>query len=178
VRQQPDERGVCDQRAGADEVREREQRLGAEALRSQLVVLARGCAGDAEDGAGGEQLHRRADQRVPGQRRARRPELAGGLDRRGGDEQQQPAQRRSAAARAGRDEQRHAAQPGGDRQQRRAPRALAVRESQQHDPQRHRRDDQRREAGGHLLLGEREQADVAEDHRADGRGAGELALRD
>jgi hypothetical protein len=106
-----------------------------------------------EEQPAGEHLVRRRRERVAGHRQPRGQERADGPhDRRGEDEQQSPE--RGAAARP--HEQREAGEADEDGGDGRDRRAVAARRAQHDDPQRDGADDQRREPGGHVLLGDEE----------------------
>jgi hypothetical protein len=117
--------------------------------------------------SGGEELHGRADQQVGRQLRSLRVELARRFDGGGDDEQQEPPEGRAIGAAGRARQERDARETHGHGGHGRAPEALAVNEPEDDDPQRHGGDDQRGQPGGHLLLGQRQQADVAEDDGSD-----------
>ncbi|CAA9341461.1 MAG: hypothetical protein AVDCRST_MAG11-2994, partial [uncultured Gemmatimonadaceae bacterium] len=111
------------------------------------------------------------DQRLARQRDTRRGERSRRPHRRGGDHPEQPEQRGAVRPLAGREQERDAGEADGDREDA-APRdGLAGEAAQQDHPQRDGGDEQRGEARGHLLLGDRHDPVGAHQQRADERRA-------
>ena len=168
VVEEPDVRAEADERADDDEVDERQQARGGERRRVGPAGLAGQDADEHERDAAGEHLHPGRDPRAARQRRAALVERACGPADRG--EHDEPDARRVDLGRAARrgDEDDDADEPGHDAtEQQRARPAPREERLEQVEPDRHRRDQDRRDPGREQarLLGEHDEAVAAEEQQ-------------
>ena len=144
----------------------------------QVVRLAGGQGAGQQRSTADDHLPAGRDQRIGRHAQARREERAG-CPRAGGQQDEQDAASRGLGGAAAREqEQPEAAEPDGDAGERAAVDALmADGRAHDHEPERHRGDEQRGQAGGHVALRDGHEAVAAGRQQQADEARGEQAAR-